>query len=210
MAVVGHGGYLRTDVWRQLTGRPKPRMSNLDAFIIEGDLDTATGRLLHRRVVELPYTERIAGPDRCVVTEDNQHVLRHTRKISASRRMGHTRKHKHTSRCGHMRRQHGGATPMPLAYYQPGAYETRGLEATGAGIAGSSAGWIREAVTQTGGRRTRRSRRIKGNRSAHQSGGFSPSVMGQFASAGLRMLPVAGYMGYKMFNKTQKKRARRR
>jgi hypothetical protein len=80
MAVVGHGGYLRTEVWGALTGRPKPRMGNLDAFIIEGDLDVKEGRLLHRRVTELPYSDRIAGPDRCVVAEDHQHVVRHTRR----------------------------------------------------------------------------------------------------------------------------------
>ena len=123
---------------------------------------------------------------------------RHTRKIATSRRMVH----RHTARCGHrrtVRRQHGGATPMPLAYYQPGAYETRTLEATGAGFAGSTATWAREPVMQTGGRRTRR-----------QAGGFSPSVMGQFASAGLRLLPVAGYMGYKMFNKKGSRKTRRR
>lgn len=80
MAVVGHGGYLRTEVWGALTGRPKSRMGNLDAILVEGDLDLARGRLLHRRVTELPYTERIIGPDRCVVGEDHRHVVRHTRR----------------------------------------------------------------------------------------------------------------------------------
>lgn len=80
MAVVGHGGYLRTEVWGALTGRPKPHMNNLDAFIVEGDLDVATGQLLHRRVIEIPYTERLIGPDRCVVAEDHRHVVRHTRR----------------------------------------------------------------------------------------------------------------------------------
>jgi hypothetical protein len=114
---------------------------------------------------------------------------RSTRKTAASRRMARRRT------------QRGGATPMPLAYYQPGAYETRMLEATGAGIAGASGSWIREPVAQTGGRRTRRHAR----HSRRQSGGFTPSAMGQFASAGLRLLPVAGYMGYKMFNKKSHK-----
>ena len=81
MAVVGHGGYLRTEVWGALTGRPKSRMGNLDAILVEGDLDLATGRLLHRHVTELPYTERIVGPDRCVVGEDRRHVVRHTRRL---------------------------------------------------------------------------------------------------------------------------------
>lgn len=116
---------------------------------------------------------------------------RRTRKTAASRRMART----------HSRRQRGGATPMPLAYYQPGAYETRVLEPTGAGIAASSDSWVRAPVTQTGGRWTRRGQR--------QAGGFSPSVMGQFASAGLRLLPVAGYMGYKMFSKKSRKASRK-
>lgn len=121
-----------------------------------------------------------------------------TRKIATFHRMA--RKHRHTAHCGHRRthrNQHGGATPMPLAYYQPGAYETRTLEPTGAGIAGSNNSWIRAPVAQTGGRRRTHKR---------QAGGFSPSVMGQFASAGLRLLPVAGYMGYKMFGKGKKSR----
>jgi broad specificity phosphatase PhoE len=80
MAIVGHGGYLRTEVWGALTGRPKARMGNLDVILVEGDLDLAAGRLLHRRVTELPYRERIAGPDRCVVAEDHRHVVRHTRR----------------------------------------------------------------------------------------------------------------------------------
>ena len=118
---------------------------------------------------------------------------RPTRKTTASHRMA--RKHRHTARCGH-RRQHGGATPMPLAYYQPGAYETRTLEPTGVGLAGTTSTWVREPVAQTGGSR--------------QAGGFSPSVMGQFADAGLRFaLPVVGYMGYKMFNKKSRKGRRK-
>jgi hypothetical protein len=80
MAVVGHGGYLRTEVWGALTGRPKSRMGNLDAILVEGDLDLATGRLLHRHVTEMPYMERIVGTDRCVVAEDHRHVVRHTRR----------------------------------------------------------------------------------------------------------------------------------
>ena len=93
---------------------------------------------------------------------------------------------------------------MPLAYYQPGAYETRTLDATGAGIAGSSDAWVRTPVSQTGGRRGRMTHKHR-----RQAGGFSPSVMGQFANAGLRLLPVAGYMGYKLFNKKSRKARRK-
>ena len=86
---------------------------------------------------------------------------------------------------------------MPLAYYQPGAYETRTPEATGVGIAGSTDAWVRTPVSQMGGRRQK------------QAGGFNPTIMGQFASAGLRLIPVAGYMGYKMFNKKGSRKSRK-
>ena len=88
MAIVGHGGYLRTEVWSSLTGRMKPAMGNLDAFIVEGDLDLTTGRLLHRHVTEIPYTERITGPDRCVIAENNRHTRRrrHRNRLTRNRR----------------------------------------------------------------------------------------------------------------------------
>lgn len=200
LAVVGHGGFLRSEVWGALTGRPKPRMGNLDAFIIEGDLDTATGRLLHRRITEIPYTERIAGPDRCAVAEDHAHVVRHTRKISASSKM----KRRSTHRRRVSAHQRGGAaTPLPLAYYQPGAFEGRTADATGVGLAGSSATWARAALpagAQMGGRRSRRK----------QQGGFTPSVMGSFLTNGMRFVPIAGYMGYKMMERRRPHRRTRR
>ena len=79
---------------------------------------------------------------------------------------------------------------MPLAYFQDGA-QMRGTEGseTGVGLAGMSTDWVREALTQTGGRRSRK-----------QQGGFSPSVMGAFAANGARLLPLAAYMGYKMYS----------
>lgn len=44
-----------------------------------------------------------------------------------------------------------------------------------------------------------------------QNGGFIPSVMGSFAVNGLRLVPLCGYLGYKMFNavRSTKKRSRR-
>ena len=112
--------------------------------------------------------------------------LRDTRKIAAIRRG--------------MTRQRGG---MTLAYYQDGA-QMRGTsgEATGVGLTGVSNNWVRPALHQTGGRRVLR-------------GGFSPSVMGAFASNGARLLPLASYIGYKMYTnqkgrKTVKKSRRSR
>jgi hypothetical protein len=87
--------------------------------------------------------------------------------------------------------QQGGGVNMPLAYFQDGA-QMRGTEGseTGVGLAGMSSGFVREALTQTGGKR----------RSRRQQGGFSPSVMGAFAANGARLLPLAAYMGYKMYS----------
>ena len=45
-----------------------------------------------------------------------------------------------------------------------------------------------------------------------QRGGWSPSLMAGFAANGLRLIPVAGYMGYKMFKtrkQTRRKKTRR-
>ena len=39
-----------------------------------------------------------------------------------------------------------------------------------------------------------------------QIGGFSPSVMGAFAANGMRLVPMAGYMGYRMYSNEKKKR----
>lgn len=42
-----------------------------------------------------------------------------------------------------------------------------------------------------------------------QVGGWSPSLMASFAVNGMRLLPVAGYMGYKMFKNRKTKKRRR-
>ena len=41
-------------------------------------------------------------------------------------------------------------------------------------------------------------------------GGFSPSIMGSFASNGLRLLPLAGYLGYNQFKNFKSSRKTRR
>jgi hypothetical protein len=110
-----------------------------------------------------------------------------------------------TKRSQKSQKQQGGGVNMPLAYFQDGA-QMRGTEGseTGVGLAGMSSGFVREALTQTGGkRRTLRggfSDRQKDGRSSRQNGGFSPSVMGAFATNGARLLPLAAYMGYKMYS----------
>jgi hypothetical protein len=125
--------------------------------------------------------------DKCSVTIE--------RKIAAHRKMTRYIRHKKQSR--RSRKQRGGATPMPLTYYAPDSYETRTMDATGAGLASTAGNWVRTPLLRQGGGTRRR-----------QKGGFAPSVMGAFATNGLRLLPVAGYMGYKQWNNRRTRRRR--
>ena len=75
------------------------------------------------------------------------------------------------------RKQNGG---MSLGYFKDGA-QMQGTYAEETGVQGPA--WFRPALSQTG--------------------GFSPSVMGSFATNGLRLVPLAAYMGYKMYSKTK-------
>lgn len=78
--VVGHGSYLR-GVWRELTGRPWTAFHNLDAFVIEGDLDVR-GHLHVERAEQLPYTGRVSAKgadDRCLMFAGNRKTKRRNR-----------------------------------------------------------------------------------------------------------------------------------
>jgi hypothetical protein len=111
--------------------------------------------------------------------------------------------------------QRGGATSLPLAWYQQGAqFQGTVADPTGVGLAGASATWVRSALpaqgggsmstTGQGGGRRRKTRR-------QQKGGFTPSVMGAgFAEVGMRLLPAAAYMGYNQFQNYQKKQHTRK
>jgi phosphohistidine phosphatase SixA len=53
----------------------------------------------------------------------------------------------------------------------------------------------------------RKTKKQKSQKSQSQTGGFTPAIMGGFAAAGSRLLPVATYFGYKLATrKTQKTR----
>ena len=195
IAIVGHGSYLKS-VWADISGKEPWTLHNLDGFIVDGTLDE--GHLHVSKATKLPYDHGVKFDvaDKCPAPEDHQFVARklaaHTKKMA--------RRHSRKS----ARRQRGGAA-MPLAWYQPGAQMRAPYiaEATGEGAAGSTAGWARTGLAQTGGRR-RLTRRQK------QQGGFAPSVMGSFVSNGARLVPVAAYMGYKLFNKKGRRTHRRR
>jgi broad specificity phosphatase PhoE len=212
--VVAHGSFLRSEAWPIVSPRrpDHARFGNLDAFVVRTGL-TEDGRLLNPKVTDLPWAGRKpAGGDRCSHRVERM-IRTHTHKTGGnSRKM--TRRHVRT------RKQKGGATGLPLAWYQQGAqFQGTVAEPTGVGLAGSSASWARSALpAQGGGRRRRTHRRQQGGihdqRSGvtdhlEQMGGFSPSVMGAgFASVGMRLLPAAAYMGYNQFQNYSKQRKR--
>ena len=100
------------------------------------------------------------------------------------------------------RKQRGGATGMPLAYFQDGA-QMRGTyaEPTGVGLADSNGSMARVGISQTGGRYQ------NGKRRDYQNGGFAPSIMGQLVVNGAYLTPVASYMGYKMLKGNKGRRS---
>jgi hypothetical protein len=193
VAVVGHGGFLRS-LWPGLTGREKSHLNNLDGVLVDADIDR-DGMRVHSWW-EFPSERSFGNGDQCGVVD--------TEKIAAIHKKRMTR-----------RSQNGGGVNMPLAYFQDGA-QMRGTfdEPTGSGL--SVGGWARAPLNQTGGKQGRRTRTRKMRRSRSQKGGFSASIMGPFAVNGARLMPVAAYMGYKMYSgykgaaKTQKKRKTRR
>jgi len=93
------------------------------------------------------------------------------------------------------RTQKGGATPMPLAYYQPGAATMRtSADPTGVGLATTNATWARAPLPR-------------------QAGGWMappPSVMGAFVANGMRLMPVAAYMGYKQTRSSRRRTTNKR
>ena len=177
VAVVGHGSYLRS-LWPRLTDSPrKERLNNMDGILCEADLTKDGLRIIHHQ--EIPYS----GP------------TMHTQSDTCS--AGDTEK---ITRLSSMK---GGAN-MPLALFKDGA-QMQGTyaEATGA----QPAAWFRPALTQSGGKKTRRARKTR--RTTKQGGGFTPSVMGSFATNGLRLVPVAAYMGYKMYSGKKTRKAKK-
>lgn len=93
------------------------------------------------------------------------------------------------------RRNGGGATVMPLSYYNSGAYEP----SAGAGRN------LLEAIPPLGVRPKIGGRRYR-TRTYNKQGGFVPSVMNGFATAASKYaVPVALFAGYKLMTRKQKK-----
>jgi hypothetical protein len=182
--IIGHGSFLRSQAWPAVTGeRREGRFGNLDGFIVEGDLTPSGIRVTS--VKEIPYAGPVSpnGADQCELP---------TKVAALTRTMSRRRTQKK------QRQQRGGyATSMPLGFYKDGAQlvGTRG-EPTGVGLAGSNDTWARAPLQQTGGQR----------------GGYPAGVVMPFVANGGRLLPVAAYMGYKMYKGSRKgsRRTRRR
>jgi hypothetical protein len=189
VAVVGHGSFLGS-LWPALTGRERAdRLNNLDGILLDATIGSNGEIQVHsHHEISCPYNVK-PEIDRCDPGDQQKiAVLRKRMSRSNSRKSRKTvRKTKRSRRS--QQQQQGGGVNMPLAYFQDGA-QMRGTEGseTGVGLAGMSSGFVREALTQTGGKR----RTLRG--------GFSPSVMGAFAANGARLLPLAAYMGYKMYS----------
>jgi hypothetical protein len=201
LAVVGHGSFLKQEIWGSVSKEPHGRFCNLDGMLISAIL-TKEGVLMNPQVTELKYT-----PPAYIKHAADQCSRAVERKIAAHSKMKRVTKKWKSSRrysrkqCGGSLAQIGGGVNMPLAYFQDGA-QMRGTyaEPTGTDLAGTSNTWVRAPLSQTGGRRT-----------AKQRGGFPPSVMGSFLVNGSHLVPAAGYMGYRMFEKAGKaKRSTRR
>lgn len=84
-------------------------------------------------------------------------------------------------------RKHRGGGGLPLSYFLDGnQMREGGAEQTGVGLGGSSLSWARAPLSQTG--------------------GFTPSIMSGFAANGMRLAPLASYVGYKQFSNWKSKR----
>ena len=186
--IVGHGSFLK-GVWRQLTGRPwSGTFHNLDAFIVEPN---GTFRVLR-------YTGDVSpsAPDQCALpTKIAAHVrMRQTRKhMRKSRKSQKGRKSQKSQKSRKHSQRGGAATPLPLGYFKDGAQmQFTSGEPTGVNYGASTSSWARAPIDQTGGQRNRSRRR--------QAGGFTPSIMGNFAANGAAYLPsLAAYTGYKLW-----------
>lgn len=104
------------------------------------------------------------------------------------------------------KRRNGGATVMPLSYYNPLASEPDAAAGRDLLKANPSLG-IRPKI---GGKRNRtKKRRIR--RYPKKRGGFVPSIMSGFVSAASNYIaPIALFAGYKLMTRKQKKGRRTR
>jgi len=204
VAVVGHGSFLGS-LWQAFTGRVlKNRLDNLDGILLDIDV-SKNGSHVHGVQEILCSVHVDPSVDKCKVG-DQQKIASLRRSMASKRQQRRSQKQRN-------QRGGNGCAGMPLGYFQPGAQMvgTSGSP-TGAGLAGVSDGWVRTPLALIGGSRRQTQRRQQQRQQRQrQGGGFSASVMGAFASNGLRVLPgLAGYLGYKQYSNEQGQRKSRR
>jgi len=186
IVVVGHGSYLRS-LWPRLTGRARrDRLNNLDGILLDIDV-SPKGHRVHS-FKEIPYTGTsfVTDTDKCQMPD--------RRKIADITRDRMTRK----------QRGGNGSTGMPLTYHTGTQPQTYSTAPTGVGLAAQTANWVREPLTQSGGRR--KSQRHGRRNRRTQEGGFNAAIMGSFAANGARLIPIAAYLGYNMYKNQPKGR----
>ena len=194
VATVGHGSYLLS-LWPMLTGHErKERLNNLDGILLDITVSPSGHAVVHGHRELRCLVKPKDHADKCT-TADNK-------KIAALSKMTTFRKGKHTKAKTQKRQrtrsrsrsQHGGFTNLPLGYVQPGGqFAGTTTQATGGGVVFPTTGdFVRAPLNQTGG----------------HVGGFSPAIMGAFAANGARLMPFAGYMGYRMYSNQKKSRRR--
>jgi phosphohistidine phosphatase SixA len=188
IVLVGHGTFMGKYIWTPLRGDRTHRFRNLEGMYIEGELQD--GILYPSIMEELSHTFSEPRDDRCSIQEEHKYVQEkiraHNRTMKGTMRKKTQKRKQHTKRgVAKTRKQRGG---MPLAFYNNGA-QFRGLseDMTGIRTEDSNSTWAR----------------------LPQRGGFTPSVMGGFASHGMRLLPVAAYMGHKMMKRRTTRKQRK-
>ena len=190
VVAVGHGSYLGS-LWPTLTGSPrKERLNNLDGILLDIDVSPSGRFVVHgHRGLPIPKAAKAKDRgDRCSIADTRKIAALSKMKQRKSRRSQSQRKSQRKSQSG------GFATSMPLGFHQAGA-QFAGTFAYPTGdqpVFPTEGNFIRAPLIQS------------------QTGGFSPSVMGAFAENGARLLPMAGYMGYRMMSKQKKTRKHKR
>ena len=189
IVAVGHRTFFRKEVLSPL-GKDIP-LSNMDGAIVEYDSDTGKTKFIKY----ILYGKKIeTHGDRCIISTP-QKIKSHGYSSMKSRSRN-TRTARKSRKAGKSSQRGGG---LPYLYNQ---MSTMSDTPTGVGLGATSSAWIRDPISQSGGKRQNKTCKCQG-------GGFSPSAMGHFVANGLSLLPAAGFMYYRSTNKKTRKTRRK-
>ena len=187
VATVGHGSYLLS-LWPMLTGHERDdRLNNLDGILLDITVSSSGHAVVHGHRELRCLIKPKDHADKCT-TADNKKIAALS-KMTTFRKRGKQTKAMTRKRT---RSQRGGFTNLPLGYVQPGGqFAGTTTYPTGTDTVFPTTGdFVRAPLSQ--------------------SGGFSPAIMGAFASNGARLMPIAGYMGYRMYTNQPSRRNKTR